>query len=246
MGMETAKKKDGADVERAISRDATPFFPQASSEFVTLLSHYYRGEMARMMSWRDRIDRTTNWAIGAVAAMLSVSLSSPTTHHGVLLFAMLLVFLLLVIESRRYRFFDVYRNRVRLLERSYYARVFGAAQAVDSSEWLSKLSQDLRTPDFLINMEQALARRLRRNYIWMFLILLLAWVFKTTEALVPPWLGESRFVPSLASLSSNAALGHLPGWAVMVMLVLFYGWMVYIMVRHRESWGELAYGDVHV
>jgi uncharacterized membrane protein len=29
-------------------------------------------------------------------------------------------------------------------------------------------------------------------------------------------------------------------------LVLFYGWMVYIMIRHREKWGELAYGEVHV
>jgi uncharacterized membrane protein len=41
--------------------------------------------------------------------MLSVSLSTPTAHHGVVIFAMLLVLLMLGIESRRYRFFDVYR-----------------------------------------------------------------------------------------------------------------------------------------
>ena len=83
------KKGDGAPAaESVVESGSKAFFPHASSEFVTLLSHYYRGEMARMMSWRDRIDRTTNWAIGAVAAMLSVSLSSPTAHHGVLLFAM--------------------------------------------------------------------------------------------------------------------------------------------------------------
>lgn len=96
-------------------RTAPPIFPTNSVEFVNALSHYYRGEMSRMMSWRDRLDRTTNWAIGAVAAMLSVSLSSPEAHHGVLLFAMVLVFLLLAIESRRYRFFHVYRSRVRLI-----------------------------------------------------------------------------------------------------------------------------------
>src|SRR6516164_7200209 len=117
--------------------EPVPIFPSVPAEFVTLLSHYYRGEMARMMSWRDRIDRTTNWAIAAVAAMLSVSLSSPNAHHGVLLFAMLLVFLLLVIESRRYRFFDVYRNRVRLLERKYYARVFSSEEAADPSQWMN-------------------------------------------------------------------------------------------------------------
>src|SRR5262245_842006 len=97
-----------------------PNLPTNSAEFINAFSHYYRAELSRMMSWRDRMDRTTNWAIGAAAAMLSVSLSSPTAHHGVLLFAMLLVYLLLAIESRRYRFFDVYRSRVRSLERNFY------------------------------------------------------------------------------------------------------------------------------
>jgi uncharacterized membrane protein len=63
--------------------------------------------MGRMTRWRDRVDRTSNWAITVTAAMLSVSLTTPTAHHGVLLFAAVLVLLLLAIESRRYRFFDV-------------------------------------------------------------------------------------------------------------------------------------------
>src|SRR3712207_1050929 len=100
-----------------------PAFPSTPTEFINLLAHYHRAEIARMAGWRDRIDRTSNWAITVVAAMLSVSLSTPAAHHGVLLFGMLLVFLLLVIESRRYRFFDVYRGRVRALERNYYAQV---------------------------------------------------------------------------------------------------------------------------
>src|SRR3954471_17021172 len=75
-------------------------FPANSSEAITLLAHYYRGELSRMMSWRDRLDRTTNWAIGALAAMLSISLASDQAHHSVLLFAMLLIHALLVIEAR--------------------------------------------------------------------------------------------------------------------------------------------------
>ena len=77
---------------------AAPVFPGTPSEFITVLAHYHRAEIARMAGWRDRIDRTTNWAITVVGAMLSVSLSTPTAHHGVVLFAMLLVLLLLVIE----------------------------------------------------------------------------------------------------------------------------------------------------
>jgi uncharacterized membrane protein len=102
---------------------AVPAFPGTTNEFITVLAHYHRAEIARMAGWRDRIDRTTNWAITVVAAMLSVSLSTPTAHQGVLLFAMLLVMLLLRIEARRYRFFDVYRSRVRRLERNYYAQI---------------------------------------------------------------------------------------------------------------------------
>ena len=83
---------------------AWPGIPKNSSEYITLIAHYYRAEMARMSGWRDRIDRTTNWAITVAGAMLSVSLSTASSHHGLLLFAMILVLLLLVIEARRYRF----------------------------------------------------------------------------------------------------------------------------------------------
>src|SRR5881392_858377 len=130
------------------SIQATPaplIFPTTSPEFINTLSHYYRGEMARMMSWRDRIDRTTNWAITVVAAMLSVSLSTPTAHHGVLLFAMLLITLLLWIEARRYRFFDVYRARVRQFERYYFAQIF-SPQPDFASNWLAILGEGLRSP----------------------------------------------------------------------------------------------------
>ena len=98
---------------------AAPPFPATSAEFINALAHFHRAEIARMAGWRDRIDRTTNWAITVVAGMLSVSLSTPASHHGVLLFAMVLVLLLLSIEARRYRFFDVYRARVRQLTRGH-------------------------------------------------------------------------------------------------------------------------------
>jgi uncharacterized membrane protein len=43
-------------------------FPTTRTEFVNLIAHYYRGEMGRMTSWRDRVDRTSNWAITVKAA----------------------------------------------------------------------------------------------------------------------------------------------------------------------------------
>jgi uncharacterized membrane protein len=221
-----------------------PIFPTNSVEFVNSLSHYYRGELSRMMSWRDRLDRTTNWAITGVGAMLSVSLSSPQSHHGVLLFAIVLIFMLLFIESRRYRFFHVYRSRVRLIERNYYARILSPRDSIDPVHWMTQLGEDLRLPRFTMTQNQAMARRLRRNYSWLFLILLLAWILKTTTSVLQP--GSSQIIHSAGELLNNAALGYIPGWLVLICILSFYGWLLYIMLKHRETTGELAYGEVHV
>src|SRR5437763_10973238 len=188
-----------------------PGTPKTSSEYITLIAHYYRAEIARMSGWRDRIDRTTNWAITVAGAMLSVSLSTPTAHHGVLLFAMVLVLLLLVIESRRYRFFDVYRARVRLLERQYFARVFSAGGESDA-KWMRSLSDDLRKPVFLMSRGLAFSRRLRRNYIWMFLILLIAWLLKISTPKLMPDGTPGQFAHSLAEWMIVAAVGPVSVW----------------------------------
>jgi uncharacterized membrane protein len=198
-----------------------------------------------MAGWRDRIDRTTNWAITVVAAMLSVSLSTPTAHHGVLLFAMVLVLLLLVIEARRYRFFDVYRNRVRRMERNYYAQIFSPEDGT-TDDWIHKLGDDLRRPLFLTSNSQAISRRLRRNYCWLFLILLVAWLVKTTFIRMQENAVEAHLVTSVSEWVRNAAIGPMPGWAVVLALALFYAWILYASLRRPKGEGELAFGNVHV
>jgi uncharacterized membrane protein len=227
-------------------RATLPIFPANSVENVNALSHYYRGELSRMISWRDRLDRTTNWAITGAGAMLSVSLSSPQSHHGVLLFAMVLIYLMLNIESRRYRFFHVYRSRVRIMERNYYARILSPREALDPAHWMNQLSDDLRLPKFSMSHNEAMARRLRRNYIWLYLILLLAWVLKTTTGVLQPTTGTAQLVRSTSELLNNAAIGYMPGWIVVLAILSFYGWLIYLVVRHRDTTGELAYGEVHV
>ena len=177
--------------------------------------------------------------------MLSVSLSSPSSHHGVLLFAMLLIFLLLVIESRRYRFFDVYRRRVRLLERNYYAAIFADAR-ISEANWMQLIGNDLRMPCFNISLQQGMARRLRRNYCWLFLILLLAWVLKTTSAVLQPGLAEVGFVHSPGELLRNAGIVYIPGWMVLSGVLVFYAGLAYVMFRYYKVEGELSYGQVHV
>ena len=224
---------------------AWPGIPKNSSEYITLIAHYYRAEIARMSGWRDRIDRTTNWAITVAGAMLSVSLSTASSHHGLLLFAMILVLLLLVIEARRYRFFDVYRARVRLLERQYFARVFATVGERDTS-WVDTLSNDLQRPVFLIGYGLAFSRRLRRNYIWMFLIVLIAWLLKISTPKLMPDGTPGHFAHSFSEWATGAAIGPVPGLAVVLALAAFYCWLIYTALRRDVAKGELSIGDVHV
>jgi uncharacterized membrane protein len=221
-------------------------FPVLTKDDITTLAHYYRGEMSRMMSWRDRLDRTTNWAIGAVTAMLSITLATASAHHSVLIFSMVLVFLLLQIESRRYRFFHLFRTRVRLLERNYYSPFFDPERQATSLDWAIELAETLRHPRFTISRCQAMARRLSRNYCWIFLVLLGAWVLKTTTAVLQPRTGDVEFVHSGKEFLHNTAIGYIPGSFVLAGVLIFYGWLLYVMIRHRTVEGELTFGDVHV
>jgi uncharacterized membrane protein len=177
--------------------------------------------------------------------MLSVSLSTRDSHHGVLIFAMLLIMLLLGIEARRYRFFDVYRARVRQFERHYFAQIF-SPQADFASNWLLILGESLRAPKFLISYRVAFARRLRRNYIYMFLILLLAWVLKLSTPSLQAEATQGGFAHSLRDAIANAVLGPLPGWLVVSLVVCFCAALLAIAFLSPGEDGELAHGDVHV
>lgn len=215
--------------------------PSTSAEATNAIVHYYRAEMARMTSWRNRLDQTSNWAITVVAAMLSVSLATPTAHHGVLIFAMLLVTLLLGVEARRYRFYDVYRMRVRQFERHYFGQLFGPAPQSGPEPWLVMLAQDLRHPVFRISFGLAVRRRLRRNYIWMYVIILAAWLLKIASPQLQEGVSGDPMRPIEATLA-HAALGPLPGWLVLAMVLTIYGGVVFAAARGSDRGGD----EVHV
>jgi len=240
----SAAQKNQPDVGGPRELVALPL-PSTSAELITVVAHFHRAEIGRMAGWRDRIDRTTNWAITVVAGMLSVSLSTPTAHHGVLLFAMVLVLLLLAIEARRYCFFDVFRARVRQLERNYYAQVFAPEPAADP-DWTRALGRSLREPRFHMALRAAMARRLRRNYFWMFLVLLLAWVLKISSATLHQEGARPDAARPVLEWVRSLALGPVPGWAVLLAVLAFYGWLVHATFSGRAEDGELAHGDVHV
>lgn len=216
---------------------AAASLPTTPAEATNAMIHYYRAEMGRMNAWRSRLDLTTNWAITVVAAMLSVTLSTPTAHHGLVLFAMVIVMLLLGVEARRYRFFDVYRMRVRQFERHYFGQFFGPETQAGPEPWLLMLAQDLRHPKFRISLWRAMGRRLRRNYIWMFLILLMAWLLKIAS---PDLQAGVHLDPErpLAVLIEQASTGPIPGWLMVAVVTLFYVGLAYATWSTRERGGD--------
>ena len=194
-----------------------------------------------MNSWRGRLDLTSNWAITVVAALLSVSLSTPSAHHGLILFAMLIVLLLLCVEARRYRFYDVYRMRVRQFERHYFGQLFGPETQGGVEPWLLMLAQDLRHPRFRITFQRALRRRLRRNYIWMFLILGLAWVLKIMSPDLQQGAALDPGRPIEVAIA-HAAIGPIPGLLVLGLVVVFFAALAVASLRGKDRGGD----QVHV
>jgi uncharacterized membrane protein len=97
-------------------------------------------------------------------------------------------------------------------------------------------------------MSRALAfsRRLRRNYIWMFLILLVAWALKISTPKLMPDGTPGHFAHSFSEWASGAAIGPISGGVIVVAVAAFYCCILYAALRRYRGEGELAIGDVHV
>ena len=148
------------------------------AELNTALVHLYRGEITRSNIWRTRLDTTTNWAVVTTGAALSFALTNPQSHYTILILDTLLITLFWWIEARRYRYYELWSYRTRLLETDFFARLLTAPYQPDPG-WAEALAGSLRQPAFPISLWEALGRRLRRNYIWIYLILDVAWILKT-------------------------------------------------------------------
>ena len=109
--------------------------------------------------------------------------------------------------------------------------------------WAEMLGADLRQPVFHITLAAAFARRLRRNYSWMFLILLLAWLLKISSARLQES-GRGELVQSVAEIVENARLGPFPGWLILCVAGALYGWLLAIVLRSGEQ--ATDDGSVHV
>ncbi|QWC18583.1 DUF2270 domain-containing protein [Halorubrum sp. 2020YC2] len=199
------------------------------SDFLSLMGHTYRGELGRTSSWRTRIDRTTNWAVVVTASLLTWTFSSESRPHYVLLIGLVMLSVFLGIETRRYRTFDVWRSRVRLLEENVFANALDP-EGVEESNWRRLLSEDLREPTIKMPSVEAVSRRLHRVYAPLFSVLIAAWVARLTV-----------FTPVGDGVVATAAVGAIPGALVLAVVSCFYLGVLALTLRSppRQAKGEM-------
>ncbi|HLO15276.1 MAG TPA: DUF2270 domain-containing protein [Anaerolineales bacterium] len=204
-----------------------------TSEFVTAMVHLFRAEIYRANVWRQRLDTTTNWAVVSTGATLSVAFSQPNIHHGIIILNTLLVAWFLFMESRRYRYYELWSYRVRLMETDFYAAML-VPPFHPSPEWAESLAESLLLPKFPISIWEAFGRRLRRNYFWIFVILYISWVGKI-------WLFPQP-ATTLAEFIQRSAIGPISGQIMIVLGLGFYSFLLAIAlttINMAHATGEI-------
>ena len=184
--------------------------PAADGLYITAMSHFYRGEVGRIMAWRARLDNTTNWAITATSTIFTVAFSIERVPHIIFVFNIAIVTIMLWIESRRYRFYDAFRARVRMMEAHFLVPVVMQKASALEGDWRKLLAEDLLLPGFKISRFEALGRRLKRNYVFIYIVIFAAWITKIFLHAQPPIDGWAAFYRALSVGTS------IPGWFVAI------------------------------
>jgi uncharacterized membrane protein len=184
-----------------------------TSEFVTAMVHFFRAEIQRANVWRQRLDTTTNWAVVATGATLTIAFGQQNVHHAIIFLNTLLVLWFLFIEARRYRYYELWSYRIRLMETDFFAAML-VPPFHPSPDWAENLAEHLLSPSFPISMWEAFGRRLRRNYYWIFLILGASWFAKI-------WLFPTAPL-NFVEFVNRTAVGPISGQIIISLGIVFY------------------------
>ena len=207
--------------------------PRFDPSYVNAMSHFYRGELGRIMAWRARLDPTTNWAITATSTIFTVAFSIERVPHIIFFFNIAIVWIMLWIEARRYRFYDAFRARVRMLEAHFLVPIVAQNTSMLQGEWKKLVCEDLLLPSFKISAFEAVGRRLKRNYIFIFILIMVAWVTKIFLHATEPVSGVFGFYRALS-------IGHIPSWFI----AFIFGGTMAIVIGITIYVGQKTSGEI--
>ena len=119
------------------------------------IAHLYRGEIYRSTIWRTRLDTTTNWSVVTLGIALSITFASPNASVLPLILVGILILFFLLLEARRYRYFNVWRARARWLETNLYVPMLQHGDVDMNSEWTDVLAKDYLRPQYHVGLATA-------------------------------------------------------------------------------------------
>ncbi|QIE40910.1 DUF2270 domain-containing protein [Meridianimarinicoccus aquatilis] len=186
---------------------------QLDAAEIGAIAHLYRGEVYRSTLWRTRLDTTTNWTVVTLGIALSVAFSSPAASPLPLILVGILIVFFLMLEARRYRYFNVWRARCRWMEVHFFAPMLHDGDLHMEDGWQRKLAEDYWTPRYHVSMWVALGRRIRRNYFWILLI--------QTSAYVGKLLVHPEPLTRFEQFTERASIGPVDGAYVLGFGVLY-------------------------
>ncbi len=199
-----------------------------STAEIGALAHLYRGEMYQSKIWRNRLDTTTNWAIVITGISLSVSFSHEEASPIPILLVTLVTVIFLYFESRRYLYYDLFRVRVRVMEINFYGPMLRGRSIDTRNRWNELLASDYDDLRFHISLMEALGRRIRRTYGWIFGALLVCYVAKVFVHPTP--------LTTLDQLWDRAAIGPIPGSVALACGVAFHcAWIAVAVVTLKSQ-----------
>ena len=203
------------DVPQVPPPDAT------SSAYVATLTHFYRGELGRMMEWRRRFDATANWAIVGTGSLFAFAVRNADMLNEAMLINLFVLGFFSFIEARRYRFYDAFRARVRMLEVHFIApALIGGERRPLKGTWRDHLVEDLILPSFKCSFAYALGRRFRHIYGALHLLVLMGWgVLVSFE------------VGGVGGWVAAFAVGGVPGWLILALVLLYVSGLTIAIVR---------------
>lgn len=214
---ENAREKNGLE---------TPYLSDSA------MAQLYRGELSRSDRWRTRLDTTTNWALTTTAAVISFGFASPSSPHVTFLVGIWMVISFLMVEARRYRYYDLWNRRVRLLEDGYWAPML-RHEPVDPDA-LRELAAELSRPQIHLSLLSAISTRLNRTYGPILIVLLLSWFVKVYS--------HPQAAVSFHEFVGRAHVGPVPGSVIMgavAMLSLLAAYLFISSYFVRAPLGEL-------
>jgi uncharacterized membrane protein len=195
------------------------------------MAQLFRGELSRSDTWRSRLDNTTNWSLTTTAAVVSFGFSS-TASHVVFIVGIWMVVSFLGIEARRYRYYDLWMRRVRLLEEGYWIPML-RREPVDPDS-LRELVSLMERPQLQLSLFSAISTRLNRAYGPILLVLNLSWFVKVYSHPAAP--------ESFGEFVERARVGPVHGGVMMAflfLLVLVFSYLFVASFFARAPLGEL-------